>query len=97
MVILSWNRIMVFCDRYPHASEALMRWYLITFEADWKNAHDLTRDFGYVDAVGNDRFVFNINGNKFRLVAMIHFNTRTVYIRFIGPHQEYDQINCSTI
>ncbi len=97
MVILSWNRIMVFCDRYPQASDALMRWYLIAFEADWKNAHDLTRDFGYVDAVGNDRFVFNISGNKFRLVAMIHFNTRTVYIRFIGSHQEYDQINCSTI
>jgi mRNA interferase HigB len=52
---------MIFCDRYPQASEALMRWYLITFEADWKSAHDLTRAFGYVDAVGNDRFVFNIH------------------------------------
>jgi mRNA-degrading endonuclease HigB of HigAB toxin-antitoxin module len=47
--------------------------------------------------VGNDRYVFNIKGNKYRLVAMIFFNIRTVYIRFIGTHTEYDKIDCSTI
>ena len=97
MVILLWNRIKNFCELYPAASESLLRWYLIAFEANWKDAHDLNRDFSFVDSAGNDRFVFNINGNKFRLVAMIHFNTRTVYIRFIGSHQEYDQINCSIV
>jgi mRNA interferase HigB len=97
MVILAWNKIADFCAGYPNASEALLRWYLITYEANWKNIHDIIQDFGYVDAVGNDRFVFNVGGNKYRLVAMIHFNTRTVYIRFIGPHHEYDKINCSTI
>lgn len=97
MVIISWNRISFFCKRYPHAAEALLRWYLITEKADWKNVHEMTKDFGFIDAVGNDRFVFNIKGNDFRLVTMIHFNRRTVYIRFIGTHQEYDQINCSMI
>lgn len=97
MVILAWNKISHFCNQYPTASEALLRWYLITFEANWKNAHDISQDFGFVDAVGNDRYVFNISGNKYRLVAMIHFTTRTVYIRFIGTHVEYDRINCSII
>jgi mRNA interferase HigB len=75
----------------------LLRWYLITYEANWKNVHEIIQDFGYVDPVGNDRFVFNLSGNNYRLVTMIHFNTRTVYIRFIGTHDEYDKINCSTI
>jgi mRNA interferase HigB len=53
--------------------------------------------FNSVDAVGNDRFVFNIRGNNYRLVAMIFFDIRTVFIRFIGLHKEYDKIDCSTI
>lgn len=47
--------------------------------------------------VGNDRYVFNIKGNSFRLVAMIFFDKRTVYIRYLGTHSDYDKINCSTI
>lgn len=53
--------------------------------------------FNSVDYVGNDRYVFNIRGNNYRLVAMIFFNKRTVFVRFIGTHAEYDKIDCSTI
>ena len=53
--------------------------------------------FNSVDAVGNDRFVFNIRGNNYRIIALIFFDIRTVYIRFVGTHQEYDKIDCSTI
>ncbi len=97
MVIIAWNRISAFCKQHPKASEPLLRWYLIALKADWSTAHELVSDFGFVDSLGNDRFVFNIKGNDFRLIAMIHFNRRTVYIRFIGTHREYDQIDCSTI
>jgi mRNA interferase HigB len=97
MIIISWNRISIFCKLHPTAAEALVRWYLIAENADWKSAHEMIADFTYVDSVGNDRFVFNIKGNEFRLVTMIHFNKRTIYIRFIGTHKAYDKINCSTI
>jgi len=53
--------------------------------------------FNSVDAVGHDRFVFDIRGNSYRIVAMIFFDVRTVYIRFVGTHKEYDRIDCSTI
>jgi len=53
--------------------------------------------FNSVDAVGNDRFVFDIRGNHYRIVAMIFFDIRTVYIRFVGTHKEYDRIDCVTI
>lgn len=62
---------------------------------DWTNYHEMKRAFGSVDAVGNDRYVFNIKGNKYRLITMIFFNRRTVYIRFIGTHAEYDRIKAN--
>ena len=65
--------------------------------SNWNKLADVKETFSDIDFVGNDRYVFNIGGNKYRLVAMIHFSTRTVYIRFIGTHKEYDKIDCSTI
>jgi mRNA interferase HigB len=97
MVIIAWNRIASFSKQHPTAFESLIRWYQIVEKADWQTAHEMATDVGFVDSIGNDRFVFNIKGNDFRLVAMIHFNRRTVYIRFIGTHRQYDKINCSTI
>ncbi|PQA53419.1 type II toxin-antitoxin system HigB family toxin [Siphonobacter curvatus] len=63
----------------------------------WKNFSEMRQTFNSVDAVGNDRYVFNSKGNRFRLVAMIHFDIRTLYIRFVGTYADYDQINYSTV
>ena len=65
--------------------------------ADWNKLADIKKVFNNVDYVGNDRYVLNIKGNNFRLVAMIFFDKRTLFIRFIGTHSEYDKIDCSTI
>ncbi|HET7117090.1 MAG TPA: type II toxin-antitoxin system HigB family toxin [Hanamia sp.] len=64
---------------------------------DWRKFSDVKQTFNSVDNVGNDRFVFNVGGNKYRIVAMIHFTTRTIYIRFVGTHKQYDKIYCKTI
>ena len=58
---------------------------------------DVRKTFRTVDYVGNDRYVFNIKGNRYRLVAMIFFDIRTLYVRFVGTHAEYDKIDCTTI
>ncbi|MDB4904795.1 MAG: addiction module toxin RelE [Mucilaginibacter sp.] len=66
--------------------------------ADWANYHEMKEMYNSVDSVGDDRYVFNIRGNTYRLVAMIFFDVRTVYIRFIGTHSEYDKLkDCSKI
>jgi mRNA interferase HigB len=76
---------------------ALERWYDITGQAEWKNFQDIKIDFLSVDYVGNQRYVFNIKGNNYRLVVVVKFTMGYVFIRFVGTHQEYDKRDCSTI
>ena len=57
----------------------------------------MKKSFNSVDSVGNDRYVFNIKGNHYRLIALILFKVRTVFIVFIGTHKEYDLIDASTV
>lgn len=78
------------------ATEALNEWFIKTKAADWSNFNDIKNTFNSVDYVGEDRYVFNIKGNQYRLIALIIFQVRTVFIRFIGTHSEYDKIDASS-
>jgi mRNA interferase HigB len=97
MVVISYGTLRDFFAIHADAKDALNNWYRLVSHADWANYHEVKAMFNTVDAVGNDRFVFDIRGNHYRIVAMIFFNIRTVYIRFVGTHKEYDRIDCSTI
>jgi mRNA interferase HigB len=97
MVILIKKTLSAFAEKHPLSSAPLNNWYGIAKAADWGTLADIKKVFNTVDYVGNDRYVFNIKGNDFRLVAMIFFDKRTLFIRFIGTHSEYDKIDCSTI
>lgn len=77
---------------------ALEKWYDDTIQADWKNFSDIRRDYPSADYVGNQHYVFNIRGNRYRLIVVVKFTIGRVFIRFVGTHQEYDRIkDCSTI
>ena len=97
MVIISKTALVEFGAKYSDSAEALNKWYDMSKHADWNNLSDVKKSFNTIDYVGNDRYVFNIKGNKYRLVVMIFFDIRTVFIRFIGTHAEYDKIDCSEI
>lgn len=76
---------------------ALERWYQIAEEAEWRNFSDIRTDFPDADYVGNQHYVFNIRGNRYRLVVVIKFTIGRLFVRFVGTHSEYDKIDCSTI
>jgi mRNA interferase HigB len=97
MVIITYAPLRIFAETHTDALDAVDDWVRKTNAADWANPNEVRQTFNSADGVGNDRFVFNIKGNRYRLVAMIHFSVRTVYIRFIGTHSEYDDIDCATI
>ena len=92
MVIISQKAIHEFAKEYPLSAHPLSRWYKQTISSDWASFIDVKKMFNTTDHIGNDRYVFDIGGNNYRLVAMIHFKRRTLYIRFIGTHSQYDQI-----
>ena len=97
MVIITKTKLITFYENEKSAKEPLLLWYKITEISDWKNFHEIKKTFNSVDSIGNDRFVFNVGGNKYRIIAMIHFSTRTIYLRFVGTHKQYDKIDCKTI
>ena len=75
----------------------LLNWYEIVRKANWENLSDVKQDFRTVDYVGNNRYVFNIKGQDYRIIVIIIFISKKVYIRFIGKHDDYDKINAKTI
>jgi mRNA interferase HigB len=97
VVIISKTVLVEFGIKHSDVIEPLNKWYQKAKKADWKNFTEMKRTFNSVDVVGNDRYVFNIKGNNYRLVTMIFFDIRTIYVRFIGTHSEYDKIDCSSI
>jgi mRNA interferase HigB len=86
-----------FVSEHPDVGNALEKWYKDTKGATWKNFSEVKKTFNTSDSVGNDRYVFDIKGNQYRLVALIIFKVRTVFILFIGTHREYDKIKADKI
>ena len=80
-----------------YSEAALERWYEIAANAEWHSFADIKMDFGSVDSVGNQHYVFDIRGNKYRLVVVVKYVMGYVFIRFVGTHQEYEQINAAEI
>lgn len=66
-------------------------------KAQWKGLGDIKADFPSVDYVGNQHYVFNMRGNRYRLVVVIKFVMGYIFVRFVGTHQEYDKIDCADI
>jgi mRNA interferase HigB len=92
MRIVTFKKIKEFSERHADSELPLNFWYHTVSKKNWNTVNDLRLDFNNVDYVGNHRFVFNIKGNDYRLVAIISFNAKKIYIRFIGTHSEYDNI-----
>ena len=86
-----------YAEKHPESKVALQDWVQNVKKSEWSRFVDIKKTFNSVDIIGKQRYVFNIKGNDFRLVAVIKFTIRFVYIRFIGPHEEYDRIDCRNI
>jgi len=83
--------------KHPAAALPLQVWYKDTNQATWQTPNDVKAQHGNASIVGNNRVVFNIKGNDFRLIVAINYAAGIVFIRFIGTHAQYDKINAATI
>ena len=81
-----------FIAKHADTDVPLRDWYKRVTNADWNTFADMKQTFNTVDYVGNDRYVFDIKGNNYRVVAIVLFVNKKVYMRFVGTHDEYDKI-----
>ncbi|MGE4456929.1 MAG: type II toxin-antitoxin system HigB family toxin [Arcobacteraceae bacterium] len=82
---------------YKDAKESLEAWHKEAVKANWQNPNDIKQHYRHASIVGNNRVVFNIHGNKYRLIVKINYHAQVAYIRFVGTHEQYDKINASEV
>ena len=97
MRIIAKKTLKDFWEREPAAKSALEAWHAEAKNAEWSLPADVKANYGTASILKDGRVVFNIGGNKYRLVVWINYDFFTIYIRFVGTHKEYDEIDAQTI
>jgi mRNA interferase HigB len=98
MRVIAKSTLVKFCQRLPKgpraiAEAAMAEWYATVSNAAWANFADVKATFNSADYVSGGKIVFDVGGNKYRVVALIGFRTQRVFILFVGTHAEYDRID----
>lgn len=97
MHVISKKKLIECWTQHPDAEQPLKAWHAEAKKAQWKTPADVKEKFGSASILANNRVVFNIGGNKYRLVVKIHYNRSVVFVRWVGTHAEYDRINAEEI
>jgi mRNA interferase HigB len=97
MHVIAGRTLREFWQRHSDAQGALEAWLAHVQRADWRNPADVKRDHSDADVLPGDRVVFNIRGNRYRLVVKVRYVSQVVYVRFVGTHEEYDRIDATNI
>jgi mRNA interferase HigB len=92
MHIVSFRKLREFFENEQNSKVALQDWYKKAGKAEWEDFSDIKKTFNSVDSVGNSRYVFNIKGNYYRIVGLVLFQIKRIYIRWVGTHKDYDKI-----
>lgn len=97
MRIIAVKTLKLYANKKVEAEQSLLIWYQNANKAAWKNHNELKDQIGNASMVGDKRVVFNIHGNKYRLIVDIEYRLQIIFIVWIGTHKEYDSIDAKTI
>jgi mRNA interferase HigB len=97
MRIISRKTLKDFWLKHEDAENPLKAWFADAKGAKWNTPMDIKKNYRNASFLSENRVVFNIKGNQYRLIVAVHYNFGLLYIRFIGTHQEYDKINANEI
>ena len=97
MRIIARSTLKLFWIKYTDAEQPLKAWFEIIKASIWEKPNDIKEVFRSADVLSNNRVVFNIKGNKYRLIVSVRYDLKIVYVRFIGTHAEYDKIDAVNI
>jgi mRNA interferase HigB len=95
--IISRKSLREFWEKHPDAQQPLQAWYFDVKQCRWKGPADIKNTYRNASFLADNRVVFNIKGNKYRVVVAVQYDFGIVYIRFAGTHKDYDKIDAATI
>jgi mRNA interferase HigB len=95
--VIAKKTLVEYYEKNKEIKSQLEAWYREAKNAEWKNSQEIKEKYRSASIIGGNRVVFNIKGNKYRLVTEINYQMKVVHIRFIGTHKEYDKINAEEI
>lgn len=97
MRVIAKKALRDFWMKFPDCEQQLKAWYQEAEEANWKGPADIKRDYPSASILEGNRIVFNVKGNRYRLIVKVSYHYGMVWIRFIGTHARYDRIDASKI
>lgn len=97
MRVIAKKILREFWDKYTDSEQQLKTWYKEASNAKWRSSNDIKNEYARASIIGDNRVVFDICGNKYRLIVKINYERQWVFIRFIGTHKEYDNVDAKNI
>jgi mRNA interferase HigB len=97
MHVIARKALREFWEQHPDAEGPLRAWHDEATKARWNSPQDIRTRYAHASFVGADRVVFDIGGNRYRLIVVVRYRTGTVFVRFVGTHADYDRIDARTI
>ncbi len=95
--VVSKKRLREFWEKHPDSEQTLKTWYSVVMKAEWKSSNELKSQYASASIIGDNRVVFNVCGNKYRLIVKFNYEMQWCWVRFIGTHVQYDAIDATTI
>lgn len=95
--VVTKRRLQEFWTRHPRAKGPLEAWYRIVRDALWDGPHDVRAQFNSADFVADNRVIFDVGGNNYRVVVRISYRFKQVLVKFVGTHADYDDIDPNTV
>jgi mRNA interferase HigB len=97
MRVIAKRTLRHFWEQYPDAQGPLEAWHSETVKSRWQNPQQIKEQFGSASILKGGRVVFNIGGNKYRLVLAMDYRRQACYVKFVGTHHQYDAIDAETV
>ena len=97
MRVIAKRTLRDFWEKHANSEQQLKAWYNEAEQADWKSPNEIKKDYPTACILEDNRMVFNIKGNNYRLIVRINYKYGIVWIRFVGTHAEYDKIDATKI
>lgn len=97
MRVIAVSTLRAFWAQHPDAEQPLKAWYEEVRNASWTQPADIKAQYRSASVLKNRRVVFNIKGNDYRLIVAIAYNSQIVYVKFVGTHRQYDQVDAETV